>query len=113
MDSGVTFLMTAIPGQRIIQGKDPDEFEDGSVLALRKGGDEVLFASWDLEESKGMAWIPVSEFSPDPEAIRPPDIEQPADEPEQPADETGPTERRSDAGPFGRTSGLRRRPGVD
>ena len=113
MDSGVTFLMTAIPGQRIVNEKDLDDgFEDGSVLALRKGGDEVLFASWDLEKPKGMTWIPVGEFSPDPEAIQPPGLEQPADEPEQPA-EDGPSERPSAAGPFGRGGGLRRRPGVE
>lgn len=110
MDSGITVLMTALPGQRITDEKDP---ENGSVLAYRKGGDECLFASWDAEESKGMAWIPVSEFSPDPEAIMPPDIE---DQPQEPETETtdGTTERPSAPGPFGRgPSSLRRRPGVE
>jgi hypothetical protein len=107
MDSGITVLMTALPGQRVTDEKNP---EDGSVLAYRKGGDEALFASWDTDSAQGMAWIPVGEFSPDPEAIRPPDIEEPA-EPEQAED--GTTERPSTAGPFGRRSGLPRRPGVE
>lgn len=113
MDSGVTFLMTPIPGQRIVDGKEPDDWEDGSVLALRRNGDEVLFASWDVDSPKGMAWIPVAEFSPDPEAIQPPGLEHGEDQPEQPADETGASERPSTAGPFGRGGGLRRRPGVE
>ena len=110
MDSGITVLMTALPGQRITDEKNP---EDGSVLAYRKHGDEVLFASWDAEISKGMAWIPVGEFSPDPESIQPPGMEDPAQEQEQEAEADGTTERPSAAGPFGRSPGLRRRPGVE
>jgi hypothetical protein len=114
MDSGVTFLMTPLPGQRIVDGKDPDDWEDGSVLALRKGGDEVLFASWEVENPKGMTWIPVGEFSPDPESVQPPNLEREEEHLEPPADETGASERPSAAGPFGRGSGsLRRRPGVE
>jgi hypothetical protein len=107
MESGITVLMAPLPGQRLVDGADP---EDGSVLAYRKGGDEALFASWDAEESKGMAWIPVSEFSPDPEAIRPPEIV----EEEQPQEaQDGTTERPVVQGPFGRGKGLRRRPEVE
>lgn len=110
MDSGITVLMTALPGQRIVDANDPDNgFVDGSILAYRKSGDEVLFASWDLDKPSGMVWVPVGEFSPDPEAIQPPGIGE--DNPEPEAETEGPTERPSAAGPFGR--GLRRRPGVE
>jgi hypothetical protein len=110
MDNGITVLMTALPGQRVTDEKSP---EDGSILAYRKNGDEVLFASWDAETSKGMVWLPVGEFSPDPESIQPPDLEQPGQEPAEP-EADGTTERPSTAGPFGRGSGsLRRRPGVE
>lgn len=111
MDSGITVLMTPIPGQRIVDEKDPDDgFHNGSVLAFRNGGEECLFASWDVETPKGMTWIPVVEFSPDPEAIMPPDLDESQDQTEQEGPE-GTTERPAPAGPFGR--GLRRRPGVE
>lgn len=110
MDSGITVLMTALPGQRITDEKNP---EDGSVLAYRKAGDEALFASWDTQTSQGMAWIPVGEFSPDPEAIRPPDLNDPETEQEPEQEEDGTTERPSSSGPFGRRGGLPRRPGVE
>jgi len=104
MESGIQVLMTPLPGRRLIDGKDP---EDGSILAYRKGGDEGLFASWNAEEDQPMAWIPVGEFSPDPEAIRPPEIVEGEEEP-TPA-EDGTTEKPVVQGPFGR-GGLRRRP---
>lgn len=97
-ESGMTVLMTPLPGQRLIVDQDP---EDGSVLAYRKGGDEALFASWDADVSKGMTWIPVSEFSPDPEAIRPPEIIE-EEQPQESTDGSGTTERPIVEGPFGR-----------
>jgi hypothetical protein len=112
MSSGIQVLMAPLPGQRIVNAKDPEDgYEDGSVLAYRKDGDEVLFASWDVEEPKGMVWIPVVEFTPDPEAIQPPDladVEQPV---EESTDGTG-TSEKPQSSPFGR-GGLRRRPGVE
>jgi len=114
-ESGVTILMSAIPGVRIL---GEEELEDGSMVALRKGGDEILFASWENDEKehpKGMVWIPVSEFSPDPEAIRPPEIQEgpdpalPDDAPESAPAEDGTSEKPGN--PFGRN--LRKRPGLD
>lgn len=110
MESGITVLMTALPGRRLIDGKDP---EDGSVLAYRKAGDEALFASWDADEDRGMTWIPVGEFSPDPEAIRPPDLTDDPQEPQPSADGSGTSERPVTHGPFGRGSRLRSRPEVE
>jgi hypothetical protein len=110
MESGLTVLMTALPGQRIT---DPEKPEDGSILAYRKHGDEALFSSWDTENAKGMVWIPVTEFSPDPEAIQPPNLEQQEEPVEQPEDGTGAAERPITQGPFGRGGNLRRRPGVE
>lgn len=40
--------------------------EQGVGLALRKGGDEVLFASAD---AKPMRWVPVTEFTCDPDVL--------------------------------------------
>ena len=40
--------------------------ESGAVLALRKGGDEALFASRD---KKPCRWVPVTEFCVDPDTI--------------------------------------------
>jgi hypothetical protein len=115
MQDGVTMLVSPLPGVRLIEESDG---EDGSILAFRKGGDEVLFTSWDTETPKGMTWIPVREFSPDPEAVRPPDI-FPAETEEQPTEEEtteteGDTtrEKTSQSGPFGK-GGLRRRPQVE
>ncbi len=56
-----------------------------------------------------MAWIPVAEFSPDPESIRPPEIVEEGEEQVQEAGD-GTTERSVSQGPFGRAKGLRRRP---
>lgn len=113
-ESGITVLLTVLPGQRIFSDQTS---EDGSVLAYRKGGDEVLFASWFIDEEdenkpgKGMVWIPVGEFSPDPEAIKPPNLLQ--EEEETPPGGDGPTETESETGPFGRPGrGRSRRPGV-
>jgi len=114
---GIQVLMSPVPGQRVTEGKDP---EDGSILAFRNGGEECLFASWEADEKdeergRGMAWIPVGEFSPDPEAIRPPEIVDGAPEQQQqPEDETGTTERPVGHGPMGgRTTRLPRRPSVE
>lgn len=112
-DLRIVVLPIPLPGQRILEGQDP---EDGSILAYRKEGDEGLFASWFLDEDenkpgKPMVWIPVGEFSPDPEAIRPPEIVEEGEE--QPSGEEGATERSSEQGPFGRPRGGRsKRPGV-
>lgn len=116
MESGLTVLMAPLPGQRIVEGADP---EDGSILAYRKGGDEGLFASWfidDNEDKPGrpMVWIPISEFSPDPEAIRPPEIvEEGQEQIQESTDGTGTQDRPIVEGPFGRGRGLRRRPGAE
>ncbi len=104
--NGLMILMTPLPGQRIVDGQEP---EDGSILAYRKDGDEGLFASWFIDEDenkpgKPMVWIPISEFSPDPEAIRPPEIV----EGEAPTEE-GTTERPVVEGPFGRGRGRSKR----
>jgi hypothetical protein len=40
--------------------------EAGAVLALRKGGDEALFASRD---KKPCRWVAITEFSVDPDTI--------------------------------------------
>jgi hypothetical protein len=113
MESGITFLPVPIPGIRL--SGNAGDGEDGSMIALRRGGEEILFASWEVDEvegsddakARGMVWVPVGEFSPDPEAIRPPDIgvdDLPAEE--QP---DGTAER--EGSPFGGArSGLKRRP---
>ena len=112
---GIQVLITPLPGQRITRDTEP---EDGSVLAYRNNGDECLFASWDDGETpRGMAWIPVGEFSPDPEAIRPPDIEEAPGEGTPIDDGTGTTETDPGHGPMGGRSGgrpgLRKRPTVE
>jgi hypothetical protein len=115
---GIQVLMTALPGQRVTKGAPP---EDGSVLAYRSNGDECLFASWedeDEERGKGMAWIPVGDFSPDPESIRPPDILEGTETEGAPIDDgSGTTEADPGHGPMGGKSGgrsgLRRRPTVE
>ncbi len=105
MDNGVTMLITPIPGVRLVEGGDQEADNSGSILAFRKGGDEALFASWDGSKDVPMVWIPISEFSPDPESIMPPDI-VPSDEPEQ----EGTTEKPGN--PFGK-GGPRKRPGLE
>lgn len=108
MENQVTMLITPLPGLRLLGGDA--EPEQGSILAFRKNGDEGLFASWNDEEGqeKGLAWIPIGEFSVNPDAVSPPEIEEepvPGEE-EQPGEEQPPTERKSRSGPFG---SLRRR----
>lgn len=107
---GIQALITPLPGQRISDKENPD---DGSVLAYRKDGEECLFASWNAEEPQGMIWIPIGEFSPDPEAIQPPDIVQENEE-GQP-DNSGTTESAPSHGPMGgrQAPRLPRRPGVE
>lgn len=105
MDHSITMLVAPLPGIRLVEGNE--EGESGSVLGFRKGGDEVLFASWSEEKDVPMVWIPLGEFSPDPEAIMPPDI-VPAGEEEQPAE--GTVEKPGN--PFGR-GGPRKRPGLE
>ena len=107
MDGAITMLMQPMPGIRLTPGKE----DDGSIVGFRRGGDEVLFVSWhDAErEERPMEWLPLAEFSPDPEYVRPPDVE-PAGEPATEADD-GTTEHQSQAGPFG-GGGVRRRPGL-
>jgi hypothetical protein len=108
-ESGITILMAPLPGQRLVDGGEP---EDGSVLAYRKGGDEALFASWDADNSRPMAWIKIGEFSPDPEAIRPPEIVE-EDQPSVQEAEDGTQERPVVEGPFGRGRGRSKRPQAD
>jgi hypothetical protein len=108
-DIGIMVLMAPLPGQRLVDGAEP---EDGSILAYRKNGDEGLFASWfidDREDKPGrpMVWIPIGEFSPDPEAIRPPEIVE-TGEPQETDD--GSQERPVEEGPFGRGRRRSQRP---
>jgi len=112
MQHEITMLVSPIPGIRLVEGKDS---EDGSMIALRKSGDEILFASWETESpesdrGRGMTWIPVGEFSPDPESIRPPEIleETGEEEAEEQADGT----KEKPGNPFGGQRGLRKRPGL-
>jgi hypothetical protein len=109
MDSAITMLMTPLPGRRLVDGQ---ESEDGSIIGFRKNGDEALFVSWNAEEDteKGMQWIPVSEFSPDPEAVRPPEVTEEG-EGAVPSEDQLPTEVPVKKGPFGR--GVRRRPELE
>lgn len=117
---GIQVLISALPGQRVTPGLD---VEDGSVLAYRGNGDECLFASWEddpknPDRGKGMVWIPVGEFSPDPEAIKPPDIDDGQGDEGAPIDDgSGTTEADPGHGPMGGRSGgrpgLRKRPTVE
>ncbi len=113
MDGKVTMLVNALPGLRLLgEGKT----EEGSIIALRRDGDECLYVP-RMEDEKGMVWIPVGEFSVDPEAVTPPEfLEEPAPgegepvvdgEPTAVEAEQPPTERPSRTGPMGRA--LRRR----
>lgn len=99
MEPQITMLLNPLPGIRVVDGQ---EDEDGSIVAFRKGGDEALFASWDVDTAKGMKWIPIEEFSVDPEAVKPADLDegQPGTE-EQPAEGETPVEVPSKKGPFG------------
>ena len=69
----IKLLMTPLPGVRLFPGEEAKEPEPGSIIAFRKGGDECLYASGG-EEERGLAWIPVGEFSVDPEAVTPPEF---------------------------------------
>jgi hypothetical protein len=81
MDGKITMLVTPLPGLRLMgEGKEP---EDGSIIAFRKDGDECLYVPHD---EKGMEWIPVGQFSVDPEAVAP--IEYEEEPGEVPAEET-------------------------
>lgn len=104
MIDGVTMLVAPLPGVRLVDGNE--DGEDGSALGFRKGGDEVLFASWDTEKNVPMAWIPVGEFSPEPSAIIPTDYEEAPGEgqPDGTSEKSG--------SPFGR-GGPRKRPGLE
>jgi hypothetical protein len=107
MESQITMLISPLPGLRLLGGDA--EPEQGSVIAFRKNGDEALFASWNDEEGqeKGLAWIPVGEFSVNPDSVTPPEIleeePQPGDEPQE---DQPTTQRKGRGGPFG---GLPRR----
>lgn len=109
MENRVTLLLQPLPGLRLIEGGTTEE---GSIVALRKDGDECLYVSGG-EEDKGMVWIPVGEFSVDPEAVTPPDFfEEPQPGGEAPAEggeEQPVSEKPSRSGPMGR---LRRRPEI-
>lgn len=106
--SEITLIVNPQPGVRLLGG---NAVEDGAILAFRKGGDEVLFGSLS-DDNRPLVWIPVGEFSIDPGAIEPVEIEpgggeepddrreeEPAEEPPQ-----GPAEEPQSEGttPFGR-----------
>lgn len=60
-----------IHGGLIGKSTTPDGKEDpGAILALRKGGDEALFAS---RSGRALAWMPVGGFVVDPETILTPE----------------------------------------
>jgi hypothetical protein len=111
MESGVTLLIHPLPGVRIV----PDgKKEAGSIIALRRDGDECLYVP-DTEEEKGMEWLPIGQFSVDPEAVAIPDLEPAVAEVEpgtEPIEEQPQTDEPAESapvrkGPFGR--GLKRR----
>lgn len=100
MDGKVTMLVNALPGLRLLgEGKT----EEGSIIALRREGDECLYVP-RTEDEKGMVWIPVGEFSVDPEAVTPVEfLDEPGEE--TPGEEGGeggePTEVLKKGTPFG------------
>lgn len=76
----VTWIPGGLIGFRevwIEEGEGKKEYVSGAIVALRKGGDEALFARNDDEEDdKGnykhlepLRWIPISEFCASPVAI--------------------------------------------
>jgi hypothetical protein len=95
MDGRVTLLVQPLPGLRLMEdGKT----EEGSIIALRREGDECLYVPWS---EKGMCWIPIGEFSVDPAAVTPIDLlEEPSEEePTEPAE--GISEIQAHKTPFG------------
>lgn len=99
MDGKVTLLLQALPGLRLLgEGKT----EEGSIIALRRDGDECLYVP-RTEDEKGMTWIPVAEFSVDPEAVTPPEFleEEPGGEEEVGGEGGEPAETTPRTGPFG------------
>ncbi len=79
-----------LPGSRKI---GTGQYEDGSILAFRKDGEEVLYAS-QSDERKGLIWIPVTEFIVNPAEIEPLEEEAPAGEESVPGEEpAGPEEK--------------------
>lgn len=105
MEGKVTLLMQALPGLRLFAEAEGKEPEDGSIIALRKDGDECLYVP-RTDDEKGMEWIPIGQFSVDPEAVTPIDIlEQPGEEGEIVDEATpesgGPREVPTRKSPFG------------
>lgn len=45
------------------------EYQEGAILALRKGGEEALFACSEDDSKIPAAWIPIAEFVVSPLAI--------------------------------------------
>jgi len=99
MDGKVTMLVNALPGLRLL---GEEKTEEGSIIALRREGDECLYVP-RTENEKGMCWIPVGEFSVDPEAVTPVEFldETTGGEGEQPVEGEEPAEIPSRKTPFG------------
>lgn len=99
MEGKVTLFLQALPGIRLLgEGKT----EEGSIIALRRDGDEALYVP-RTEEEKGMTWIPVGEFSVDPEAVTPVEFLEDGQNPDEGQVEQGEeaTEQSIRTGPFG------------
>ena len=99
MDGKVTMLVTPLPGLRLLGG---GKTEDGSIIALRRDGEECLYVP-RTEDERGMCWIPIGEFSVDPEAVPPVEfLEQlPLEGEGHPAESEEPSEVPSRKDPFG------------
>jgi len=80
-------------------------YEEGAILAVRKDGDEVLFASAEstAEDRRPLVWISLEEFSVNPVAIAveddfleddPHPVGSVVEAPPAPGGPTGPTVRR-------------------
>lgn len=80
---------------------DAGEEETGLGLALRRGGDEILFGT---AVDRAARWIPIEQFYLDPSVV--PEVEDVPEGEEEPVD-AGENTRPADGNPF--TGGIRRR----
>lgn len=98
MDGKVTLLLQALPGLRLL---GEEKTEEGSIIALRRDGDECLYVP-RTEDEKGMEWIPIAQFSVDPEAVTPVEFVEEAPAEGETVEEGGePAEVKPRTGPFG------------
>lgn len=116
MDNRITLFIQPLTGLRLL---GEEKTEEGSIIALRKDGDECLYVP-RTEDERGMTWIPIGEFSVDPEAVTPVEFSeaepQPGEGEETPQGEgeggDQPHEVTPRSGPFGGRK-LKRRTEVD